>query len=126
VVKQGLTCHQIDRLVMDLVARPAGDRAAAIATLLDHPGRVDTRAADTKAQSQRPRTLASLIAVDIATLTRLCARLQARLWQQPVSTLGEPAAQLMADGLRELRSVLGALDRAIARTTDGKDIGCTR
>ena len=126
VMKQGLTRHQVDRLVTDLLARAEGDRAAVIATLLEHPGSVGMAAGDGKAQSQRPRTLAEWIAVDIATLTRSSARLQSRLWQQPLSTLGEPASRLTADGLRELRSVLGALDRAIARTTDGKEIGCPR
>jgi ParB-like chromosome segregation protein Spo0J len=126
LMKQGLTCHQLDRLVTDLLARPDGERAAVIARLLEQPGRVAPAGADGRSRSQRPRTLAEWISVDVATLTRLCARLQARLWQQPLSTLGEPAAQLTADGLRELRPVLSALDRAIARNTDGKENGCTR
>jgi ParB-like chromosome segregation protein Spo0J len=123
VMKQGLTRHQVDRVVTDLMSRPAGERAAVIATLLDQPGHVTATAGD-KAKSQRPRTLAEWIAVDIATLTRLCARLQARLWQQPLSTLGEPATLLTADGLRGLRRVLNALDRAITRKTDEKEIEC--
>ncbi len=125
-MKQGLTRHQIDHLVTDLLARPDGERAAVIARLLEQPGRVGATAVDGKSQGQRPRTVAEWISVDVATLTRLCARLQARLWQQPLSTLGEPAAQLTADGLRELRPVLSALDRAIARNTDAKEVGCPR
>lgn len=115
VIRQGLTCHQLERLVTDLLARPEGERAVVIAQLLERP-RPPTTIANAKAQ--RPRTLAEWIAVDVATLTRLCARLQARLWQQPLSTLGEPAARLTTEGLRELRPALCALDRAIARTTE--------
>lgn len=117
VMKQGLTRHQVDRLVTDLLARPAGDRAAVIAQLLARPG-LAVATGDARAQRHRPRSHAEWIAVDVATLTRVCARLQARLWQQPLSTLGVPAAQLTADSLRELRPVLGTLDRAIARTTE--------
>jgi ParB-like chromosome segregation protein Spo0J len=124
VMKKGLTRHQVDRLVTDLLSRPASERAAVIATQLAHPGHATTTAGDENAKSQRLRTLAEWIAVDIATLTRLCARLQARLWQQPLSTLGEPATLLTVDGLRELRGVLTALDRVIARATEGKEIGC--
>ena len=118
VMKQGLTCHQIDRLVTDLLGRPVGARAGVLAQLLERP--LLAPAWDAKGQSHRPRSHAEWIAADVATLTRVCARLQARLWQQPLSTLGVPAAQLTADSLRELRPVLDTLARAIGQATEAK------
>ena len=116
-MKQGLTRHQVERLVTDLLARPAGERAAVLAQALERAQLATGLRAQSKGQS-RPHTLAEWIAVDIAIITRQCARLQARLWQQPLATLGEPAARLSADGLQGLRPVLDALGRAIARVTE--------
>ena len=116
-MKQGLTRHQLERLVTDLLGRPASERATVLQQMLARPQAPVAGRAESKGQN-RPRTLAEWIVVDIATITRLCARLQARLWQQPLATLGEPAARLTADGLQGLRPVLGALERAIARATE--------
>jgi ParB-like chromosome segregation protein Spo0J len=116
-MKQGLTRHQVERVVTDLLARPAEARGEALSRMLER----GPAAAGPRAQSKggsRARTLAEWIAVDIAIITRQCARLQARLWQQPLATLGEPAARLTADGLVGLRPVLDALARAIGRATE--------
>jgi ParB-like chromosome segregation protein Spo0J len=114
VMKQGLTRHQVERVVTDLLARPAEEQASVLAQMVER-GLVAPASRETK--SPRPRTLAEWIAVDIATLTRTCARLQARLWQQPLATLGEPATRLTADGLQGLSRVLEALMRTIAQVT---------
>lgn len=118
VMKQGLTRHQVDRLVTELLARPAEERAAVLAQMLERAQPVAPTRAESK--SQRPRTVAEWIAVDIATITRLSGRLQARLWQQPLVTLGEPAARLSMDGLQGLGRVLDALVRTIARVTNAE------
>jgi ParB-like chromosome segregation protein Spo0J len=106
VMKQG-------RLVSELGARPADEQATMLAQMLERALPATSQAAESK--SPRPRTLAEWIAVDIASIMRLCARLQARLWQQPLSTLGEPAARLTADSLQGLSPVLEALVRTIER-----------
>lgn len=114
VMKQGLTRHQVDRLVSELHVRHADEQASMLAQMLER-ALPATSQATTESKSPRPRTLAEWIAVDIATITRLCARLQARLLQQPLSTLGEPAARLTVDSLQGLSPVLEALVRTIER-----------
>jgi ParB-like chromosome segregation protein Spo0J len=115
-MRQGLTRHQVERLVTDLIARPAEERATVISQMMAR-ARPVAEARPPSTGWRRPRTLAEWIAVDITIITRQCARLQARLLQQPLATLGEQAARLTTDGLVELRLALEALARSIARAT---------
>jgi ParB-like chromosome segregation protein Spo0J len=115
-MKQGLTRHQVERLVTDLMARPAAERATVLSQMMER-AQPTAEARPPGKGGNRPRTLAEWIAVDITIITRQCARLQARLLQQPLATLGEQAARLTTDGLVELRLALDALVRTIARVT---------
>jgi ParB-like chromosome segregation protein Spo0J len=117
VIKRGLTKYQAERLVTEVLARPAEEREAALDDALAcelrcfGPTRGKTRPAE--------RTAAQWLMADVATLTRICARLQARLLERPLMALGEPAARLAAGGLAGLGPVLTALGRAIERALAG-------
>ncbi len=116
VMRTGLTCRQTAALVSDLLDC---DSDAARARLLDdrlaHPA---PRAAPRPAR--RERTPAEWLLADISTLTRVAARLQARLLGPPLSALGPRAAELAAHALATLAPVLAALDQTITTVT-GKD-----
>jgi ParB-like chromosome segregation protein Spo0J len=117
VMKRGLTHHQTGRLVAEILARPAAEREAA---LRDAVARIPEIAGPPSGRSRQPdRTPAQWLVADIAAVTRICARLQARLWERPVAALGEPAARLVADGLVGLGPVLAALGRTIERAVAG-------
>src|SRR5262245_16743610 len=113
VVRRGLTHHQTQRLVARVLERPEGERAAALREALD--GALD--AADPgRVHGLKPeRTPAQWLVADAAALTRIGARLQARLWERPLAALGEPAARLVLDALAGLGPVLVALQRSIER-----------
>lgn len=118
VVKRGLTHHQTERLVADVLARPTAEREA---VLRDALARVPQIAGPPSGRLRQPeRTPAQWLIADITTLTRICARLQARLWERPIATLGEPATRLVADGLCGLGPVLAALGRRIERAIAGE------
>lgn len=117
VMKRGLTKHQTERLVAEVLARPAAEREA---TLRDALARVPEIAGPVSGRLRHPeRTPAQWLMTDIAALTQIAARLQARLWERPLAALGEPAARLVADGLCGLGPVLAALGRTIERAIAG-------
>jgi ParB-like chromosome segregation protein Spo0J len=117
VAKRGLTHHQTERLVAEVLARPAAEREAA---LRDALGRIPESTGPVSGRLRQPeRTPAQWLVADVATLTRIAARLQARLWERPLDALGEPAARLVADGLCGLGPVLAALGRTIERAIAG-------
>jgi ParB-like chromosome segregation protein Spo0J len=115
VMRAGLTKYQADRLVTQVLALPAGEREAALCDALEG----ELRLVGPKNQGAPERTPAQWLMADVATLTRICARLQARLMEQPLMGMGEPAAHLAADGLAGLGSVLTALVGAIERALAG-------
>jgi ParB/RepB/Spo0J family partition protein len=115
VMKQGLTRQQTERLVTQVLEQPEDDRGR---WLLKLAGQAVARPSPTAPDRPRsPRTPAEWITADTAAVTRLCARLQARLLEQPLSALGAPAAALCAEGLCGLGPVLAALARTIDRST---------
>jgi len=117
VMKRGLTHHQTTRLVAEVLARPAAEREAALSDAL---ARVPEIAGPVSGTRRLPdRTPAQWLVADIAALTRIAARLQARLWERPLDALGEPAGRLVADGLCGLGPVLAALGRTIERAIAG-------
>lgn len=115
VIQRGLTHHQTERLVTDLLARPDGERAT---DLLDALARLPAVGPASGRSRGQERTPAQWLMADIGALVRLAARLQARLWERPLSALGEPAARLVADGLCGLLPVLASLGRSIERTQE--------
>lgn len=117
VMKRGLTKNQTERLVTEVLARPTSEREAA---LREAVARVPEIAGPVSGTRRLPeRTPAQWLMADVAALTRIAARLQARLWERPLDALGEPAAQLVADGLAGLAPVLAALGRTIERAIEG-------
>jgi ParB-like chromosome segregation protein Spo0J len=117
VMKRGLTKYQAERLVTEVLALPAEEREAALCDALEAGPYLGGPASGKSRQSER--TPAQWLMADVATLTRICARLQARLWERPLAALGEPAARLAADGLAGLAPVLTALGRVIERALAG-------
>jgi ParB-like chromosome segregation protein Spo0J len=116
VTRTGLTCRQTAQLVAELLASSNdAARARLLQERLDHPA---PRAAPKPAR--RERTPAEWLMADIATLTRVAARLQARLCGQPLTALGPRVAELAAHALSTLTPVLAALGQTITTVT-GKD-----
>lgn len=114
VMRTGLTCRQTAALVSDLLACDSdAARARLLEDRLAHPA---PRAAPRPAR--RARTPAEWLLADIGTLTRVSARLQARLLGQPLSTLGPRVAELAAQALATLAPVLVALDQTITTVTE--------
>jgi ParB-like chromosome segregation protein Spo0J len=117
VIQRGLTRSQTERLVSDLLTRPPAEATRLLAELL-------SRAEDAPPPSKpavRARTAAEWITADVALVTRTSARLQARLLEQPLQTLGAPAARLCREGLAGLRPVLRALERRIEKVLEETD-----
>jgi len=112
VARRGLTTHQAERLVTEILACP--DEAARQRRLEQE--QVGRAAPDRPAATptRRERSRAEWLLVDIGTMTRLSARLQARLLEQPLSALGRPAAALVSAALRALTPVLDALQTTVA------------
>jgi ParB-like chromosome segregation protein Spo0J len=118
VMRRGLTKHQAESLVTAVLALPPGEREAALCAALECTPPITSLVSGGSRQPER--TPAQWLMADVATLTRLCARLQARLWDRPLAALGEPGAQLAADGLAALTPVLAALGRGIERAIAGE------
>lgn len=112
VVRRGLTASQTERLVFALLACPddAG-RAVLLAEDSAWP------ATPTSSKGDGPRTPAEWIIADVAAVTRLSARLHARLLGHPLASLGATAAALVEDALAALAPTLRALARRIATVT---------
>ena len=109
VIRRGLTVHQTERMVAELLAQPEGVRATWIAQRLE-----SAPAAPAPRPTHMPRSDADGAVTDIATLLRVAARLQARLLGTPLGALGAPATELVLDGLGTLAPTLTALARTVA------------
>lgn len=113
-MRRGLTHHQVQRLVTEVLSRPDDERPKALREALD--GLIGP----VGAHLPKPeRTPAQWLVADAAALARITGRLQARLWERPLAALGEPAARLVLDALAGLRPVLAALQRSIERVEGG-------
>jgi len=110
VARSGMTCRQTALLVEELLS--CSDEQARAALLerwrLSPPPRAAPRPA------RRARSEAEWIMGDIAALSRIGARLQARLLAQPLSALGLRPAELAAHALATLAPILVSLGRTIA------------
>ena len=113
VARTGLTFRQTARLVEEVLA------------CADDAGRDEAlgrwRSAPPPPAAPRPagraRSEAEWLLGDVATTTRVAARLQARLLAQPLAALGARAGELCAHALAALAPVLAALGRTIAHVT---------
>lgn len=111
VIARGLTCPQVGHLVDRLLAcTDEGDRDRLLCE-----AREAAPALSGARGTRRPRTAVEWALLDIASLRRGGARLQARLLAQPMSAHGERAATLLTHALLELQPVLAGLDRTIER-----------
>lgn len=117
VMARGLTVAQTARLVQAM--QDCADENARAQCLVDAMNA--SAAPSTRGAVARARTHAEWVLVDIATITRTGARLQARLLQRPLSALGERAGGLVFDALLGLRPVLSALGRTIERVAEEED-----
>lgn len=117
VMRRGLTKQQTERLITDVLARPSTEREQALNESAERFPLLDGPATGRRHGAER--TPAQWLMADIGTLARICVRVQARLWERPLSALGEPAAQVVAGSLAGLEPVLTALAQSIARAVAG-------
>jgi ParB-like chromosome segregation protein Spo0J len=116
VVRRGLTVRQTEQLCAEVLACTDEDslngvlaRWAEGATTTGIPGPRPRRA---------PRSAAQRIAADVETVRRVAARLEAALLGTALRVHGPEAAELLAQSLRGLLPVLGALSQCIASVTE--------
>lgn len=113
VARTGMTCRQTARLVEEVLVCP------------DESGRDEVierwRAAPPPRTGPRPaarvRSEAEWLLGDVAIVTRVSGRLEARLLAHPLAALGARAGELCAHALTSLSPVLAALGRTIAHVT---------
>ncbi len=118
-VQRGLTTRQTARLVDQWISAPdAKGRARVLA---------EVEVATTNSSSKPERTSSAWtpgerIAADVDALQNRSVRLQVRLLERPLSSLGGEAAELCRTRLSELRGVLATLNKTIDRvTSEGRD-----
>lgn len=115
VLDRGLTVRQVVRLVQDLLMAP--DRFVERLAEVARSGSASVSPAPARARSRGP---AELLISDASALSRIGGRLQARLHEAPLATLGGSAAEVVSGVLRDLRPVLIALARTLERVTEVK------
>jgi ParB/RepB/Spo0J family partition protein len=116
VIQRGLTLRQTEVFVAEMLEHPdEATRAEWIARRLDRP-----ESASARRRLPRPRSEAASMMADVATLLRVAARLEARLFGTPLGALGAPAAEVVLDGLVALGPVLAALGRRVTAVTGGE------
>lgn len=106
VIRRGLTVHQAERLVTEILEQPEAARAAWIDLRLDA-----APAATPPTAARTPKTETQAIGDDIETLRRVAARLHARLAATPLIALGA----IVGDALVRLAPVLRALSATLAK-----------
>lgn len=115
IVQRGLTVAQTARLVSALQA--CADGAARQALLREAQEGARTPPCR---PTRHERSPTEQLVGDIGGITRLSARLQARLLAAPLSVLGAPAAAQVGCALAALEPVLTALSRTIAEVQGGR------
>lgn len=115
VTQRALTTRQAEHLVEALItAEPAARDSVLASTRRDghipppRPGR-----------TPRPRNAAEGAVLDIAQITRVAGRLQARLQERSLDAHGQPSADVLEQSLTDFRPILaallGTLDRLIRK-----------
>lgn len=118
VARRGLTTKQAEQLVAALLA--AADEAERRRLLDDWAeGRAGPQGPGSARLPRPPTTPALKIVLDIGLLCRVAARLEARLLERPLCSLGVEGAAAVRCGLKGLRPVLELLLQAIERTVGG-------
>jgi ParB-like chromosome segregation protein Spo0J len=111
--RTGMTFRQTAHMVEEVLA--CADEPARVEVIERWRIAPPRRAAPHPAR--RTRSEAEWLLGDVATVTRVVARLEARLLAQPLAALGERAGELCAQALTALGPVLAALGRTIAHVT---------
>lgn len=115
VTQRGLTTRQTAGLVHGILsARDSESRPEILAENLSR------QASGPKARSQSKRTPAEWILSDVASIRRTCGRLQARLLERSLASLGPESAERCAIALRELQGVLSALKHTVERAVQNE------
>jgi ParB/RepB/Spo0J family partition protein len=120
VIRRGLTTRQTAKLVDSLLSVDESVRAELLA-------RVDAGAELEMPPGRPPRRRVlghgEWLSVEAAGLKRQAVKLHSRVLQRSLSSLGEPAAGLVRDTLRELMPCLSALQATLGRVcaTEGTD-----
>jgi len=112
VIRRGLTSRQTEKLVTDVLGTDEGRREEWLQEMLAGGEKPDANKASDR-QKTSPRTAREWIVADVATMTRLCGRLQARLLEQGLLAVDDPGAQLVIEALLGLKPLLAALDSQI-------------
>jgi ParB/RepB/Spo0J family partition protein len=109
IARRGLTTRQAARLVDQLLA--ASDEAARTAVLTE-PDRTRTPRT-TRGPRRMPVTPGEAIIADAEVLSLRATRLQARLGERPLASLGPEVERVVVGRLGELRAVVEALYRTL-------------
>jgi len=102
VARQGLTTRQIARLVESLLAAPEEEWGA----LLEQVSHAPLARPERKAATRTP---GEQLVCDAWAMKRLATRMQARLLERSLESLGEPVCSVAGRELTELRGVLVSL-----------------
>ncbi len=113
VTRTGMTSRQAALFVAELLACEHDDARAAL--VRERLARPPPRSPPHPAH--RERTEAEWLLADIATVTRVAARLQARLLAGTLATLAPRATEVVTDAVRALAPVLDALARTLSHAT---------
>lgn len=119
VIGRGMTRAQAERLVASVLSRPDGEHETVIDSALEELLEKSDAVVGRPRRGRSARSPAESIGGDVTMLVRICGRLQARLLERPLISLGEPAAQIVTDGLTRLLPVLCALQETLLRVTKG-------
>ena len=110
IARRGLTSRQATRLVDQLIA--ATDEASRTAVL--HEAERPTSPPALGRARRVPVTPGEALIADAAVLSLRTARLQARLRERPLASLGSEVERVVIERLGELRAVVEALCRTLA------------
>jgi hypothetical protein len=110
VIRRGLSVGGVRRLVADVLGAAPSSRPQLLRDLLCGQGPAPKTG---PAAGRAGRTVAEKIVGDVASMTRLCGRLQARLLGQPLPSLGAQGAALICEALCGLVPLLAALSAQI-------------
>lgn len=112
VTRRGLTKRQTARLIDTLVAARDGEGQPELLAEQLQP-----KASGPAKRSQRKRTPGEWILADADSIRQICGRLQARLLERSLGSLGPEAEKRCRCLLHEVQSVLDALCQTIDRVT---------
>lgn len=116
VGRRGLTTRQTAKLVDRLLA--AGGETAQ-ATILAQAEAGEGLTVPEGRSVKRDLSHGEWLSVDAATVKRAAVRLQTRLLQRSLATMGEEAAELARQNLRDVMQTLASLSRTLERVCDG-------